>query len=191
MRWINNNSELKRNVHGRDGETVTKHEHCCMKYANRKPNYQMARSISIQRHYKLRFGLTREKKTETNQNCLKSTSMFKRQNRIIKTNWTFRLMLWMNIGRGWERENKKHVRPCWVHSNGFYRAESNPIWETDAQFGLQENFSLLNSKSCQGLYFIGEMRTNEKEEEKNGISQSLIQGRSIMYSAERKREMER
>lgn len=29
---------------GENGKTVTKHEHCCMKYANRKPNYQMARS---------------------------------------------------------------------------------------------------------------------------------------------------
>lgn len=39
------------NEHERNGKTITKHEHCCMKYANRKPNNQMARSV-VQRHAK-------------------------------------------------------------------------------------------------------------------------------------------
>lgn len=45
---------------------------------------------------------------------------------------------------------------------GFCRETSNPI-RTDAQFGLQENVGLLNSKSCQCLYFIGGIESRKKK----------------------------
>lgn len=114
----------KESMYGRNGEIVTKHEHCCMKYANRKLNYQMARSISIQRHHTFQFGIINGKKTHSHN--YPKPKMFKinlnveRQNCIIKTNWTFWLMFWMNMR---EKKPESYIRPlnsCSVHLNGLF-----------------------------------------------------------------------
>lgn len=52
LRWLSgiNNFGLKKKKRSeaysmaKIRKTVREHEHCCMRYANRKPNYQMAQS---------------------------------------------------------------------------------------------------------------------------------------------------
>lgn len=104
---------------GKIRKTVTKHEHCCMRYANRKPNYQMAQSdlcMCSQRHciIKCKSAQTHahtrartSKKEAKNRNCFKPIPIFNGQekNCIIKTNWTFYAQAQTYIGLQLRKKN--------------------------------------------------------------------------------------